>query len=317
MPQPAAPDHPAPRRRRRPAQPRRGRPNWLQRFFDRHPRFTAGAAALVLGYGTVLCSIRLAQAGRTVTSGYGVAVAAGLALPLALIAAVILIWRARRRSGVLVYGSLGLAALWFGCFIYAGPAVYNHNFPLEVITSPAQTAALAVTTMGWAALTALTGLIIVRPPDSGSRGWRDAPPPGPEPGLITGLAGPRKGGWSVTWVCAGRAPDRIHAPSLSQAAAAATAEVAALFAAGALAAGAATEFQLAIYPWPYHGGPIFEITGYPGDFTARDSTSDGGASLHGATLEDLLTAAQQMPGGHGAMFRWARPVSALPPAGLG
>lgn len=122
----------------------------------------------------------------------------------------------------------------------------------------------------------------------------------------------RKGGWSVTWVCAGRAPDRVHAPSLSQAAAAATAEVAALFAAGALAAGAATEFQLAIYPWPYHGGPIFEISGSPGDFTARDSNGST-ASLHGATLEDLLTAAQRMPDGHGAMFRWARPVSALPP----
>ena len=31
--------------------------------------------------------------------------------------------------------------------------------------------------------------------------------------------------------------------------------------------------------------------------------------------EDLLTAAQRMPAGHGAMFRWTRPVSALPPPG--
>ena len=32
---------------------------------------------------------------------------------------------------------------------------------------------------------------------------------------------------------------------------------------------------------------------------------------------DLLTAAQRMPAGHGAMFRWTRPVSALPPPWLG
>jgi hypothetical protein len=36
--------------------------------------------------------------------------------------------------------------------------------------------------------------------------------------------------------------------------------------------------------------------------------------VHGATLEDVLTA-QRLPAGHGAMFRWTRPVSALPPPG--
>ncbi len=41
----------------------------------------------------------------------------------------------------------------------------------------------------------------------------------------------------------------------------------------------------------------------------------GVTSVPGATLEDLLTAAQRMPAGHGAMFRWTRPVSALPPPG--
>ena len=217
-PEPATPKPAAPRRRGRPARRRRGgpaRPNVVQRFFNRYPRTAAGLCAVALGYTTVLCSIHLAQAGRTVGSGYGLAVAAGLAFPVVLTAALILIWRARRKSGVLIFGVLGLGVLWFGCFIYASPAVYNHGFPLEVITSPVQAAALALTVMGAATVTLMTGLIIFRPPDAGSRGWRDPGPAGPRPGLITGLAGPRKNGWSVTWVCTGRVPAPIHAPSLS------------------------------------------------------------------------------------------------------
>ncbi len=101
----------------------------------------------------------------------------------------------------------------------------------------------------------------------------------------------------------------MHAPSLSLAATVASATVASLFARETV--NAATEFQLAIYPWPYHDGPVFDITGAPGGFTARD----GATSVQGATLEDLLTAAQRMPAGHGAMFRWTRPVSTLPPPG--
>jgi hypothetical protein len=286
---------------------RDSRPNVVQRFYNRHPRSAAALFTVLLGYTTVLCSIHLAQAGRTVGPGYGLAVAAGLALPVVLLAALILIFRARRKPGVLIYGVLGLGVLWFGCFIYASPAVYNHGFRLEVITSPAQAAALALTAMGAAVLTALAGLIIIRPPDTGSRGWRAPAPAGPPPGLITGLAGPRKNGWSVTWVSAGRTPAPIHAPSLSLAATVASATVASLFAGGTV--DAATEFQLAIHPWPYHGGPVFEITGAPGGFTAQHDA----ASVHGATLEDLLAAAQRLPAGHGAMFHWTRPVSALPP----
>jgi hypothetical protein len=233
----------------------------VQRFSNRYPRSAAGLFAVLLGYTTVLCSIHLAQAGRTVGSGYGLAVAAGLAFPVVLIAALILIFRARRKSGVLIFGVFGLGVLWFGCFIYASPAVYNHGFPLEVMTSPAQAAALALTVMGAAMVTALTGLLIVRPPNTGSRGWRDPSPSGPRPGLITGLAGPRKNGWSVTWVSAGRTPAPIHAPSLSLAATVASATVASLFARGTV--DAATEFQLAIYPWPYHGGTVLRSPAHP------------------------------------------------------
>jgi hypothetical protein len=281
----------------------------VQRLFNRYPRSFAAVCAVLLGYTTALFSIHLAQAGRTAGPGYGPAVAAGLALPVVLLAALILIWRATRKSGVLIFGILGLGVLWFGCFIYASPAVYNHGFRLEVITSPVQTAALALTVMGVAAVTLLTGLIVVWPPRASARGWRDPAPAGPQPGVITGRAGPRKNGWSVTFAGAGRVPAPVHAPSLSLAAAVASATVASLFARGTV--GAATEFRLAIYPWPYRDGPVFDITGTPGGFTARD----GATSVQGATLEDLLTAAQRMPAGHGAMFRWTRPVSTLPPPG--
>jgi hypothetical protein len=311
-PEPATPKPAAPRRRRRRAQLRPGgpaRPNVVQRLFNRYPRSFAAVCAVLLGCTTALFTIHLAQAGRTVGSWYGVAVAGGLLFPVALTVALILIWRVTRKSGVLIFGILGLGVLWFGCFIYAGPAVYNHGLPLEVITSPVQAAALALTAMGTATVTVLTGLIIFRPREAGSRGWRGPAPAGPLPGLITGLAGPRKNGWSVTWVGAGRVPAPVHAPSLSLAATVAAGAVASLFAHGTT--GAATEFQLAIYPWPYHGGPVFDITGAPGGFTARN----GATSVPGATLEDLLTAAQRMPAGHGAMFRWTRPVSALPPPG--
>jgi hypothetical protein len=288
---------------------RNSRPNVVQRVFNRYPRSFAAVCAVLLGYATALFTIHLAQAGRTVGSGYGVAIAGGLLFPVLLTVALILVWRATRKPGVLIFGILGLGVLWFGCFIYASPAVYNHGFPLEVITTPVQAAALALTAMGTATVTLMTGLIVVRPPTASSRGWRDPAPTGPQPGLITGLAGPRKNGWSVTWAGAGRLPAPVHAPSLSLAATVASAAVAGLFARGTV--DAATEFQLAIYPWPYRDGPVFDITETPGGFTARD----GATSVQGATLEDLLTTAQRMPAGHGAMFRWTRPVPTLPPPG--
>jgi hypothetical protein len=293
---------------RQPAVPEYGGgPPRLQRFFERHPRSAAAVCSIGLGYGAARCTIALWHAGSTVGSGYGLAVTIGLICPLAILGLVLCF---RRHGGVLRWGLLGLCGLWFICLIESGPAVFGQaGFRPQVITSPVQAGALALITPGWAVLTVLAGLIVFRPPDSSSRGWQD-PGTGTQHGLITGLAGPRKSGWSVTWVCDGPAPDRIHAPSLSAAAETASAAVADLFSS---AAGPATEFQLAIYPWRYHDGPVFDITGAPGGFTAQD----GAASVYGATLEDLLAAAQRMPAAHGAMFRWTRPVSALSPADPG
>ena len=91
--------------------------------------------------------------------------------------------------------------------------------------------------------------------------------------------------------------------------------VAALYARTSPIAGA--ELQLAIYPWTYDGGPdggpIFDIDGYPGSFTARDIQGSD-RMVNGATLEDLVAAVEHMPDipiGH-SMFRWIRQIASLP-----
>jgi hypothetical protein len=139
---------------------------------------------------------------------------------------------------------------------------------------------------------------------------------GQQPGsLITGVIGPdKKGGWSVSWAGDGAWPPRIQAESLTQAADQAASAVAALYAGHPPVADA--ELLLAIYPWGYESGPMFDITGHAGDLTAHD-VQGSGRSVSGATLEDLVKAARQMPGVPGdSMFRWIRQIASLPlPAG--
>ena len=130
--------------------------------------------------------------------------------------------------------------------------------------------------------------------------------------LITGLAGPdKKGGWSVAWAGDGACPPRVHAETLTQAADQAETAVAALYASFPPVADA--EFQLAIYPWAYQGGPMFDISGDAGAFTAHD-IQGGGQSVSGATLEDLVEAVRQLADvpDDDSMFRWIRQVATLP-----
>jgi hypothetical protein len=130
--------------------------------------------------------------------------------------------------------------------------------------------------------------------------------------LITGLVGPdKKGGWSVSWAGDGACPPDIHAISLTEAADQAAFAVAALYARYPPVAGA--ELQLAIYPWDYRGGPMFDIAGQAGALAARDIQGSD-RSITGATLEDLVEAVRQMPDipeGQ-SMFRWVRQVASLP-----
>jgi hypothetical protein len=133
-----------------------------------------------------------------------------------------------------------------------------------------------------------------------------------QPGdLITGVARPDKtGGWSVTWAGDGAWPPKVAAASLTDAAGQATAAVATLYAEYPPVPGA--ELQLAIYPWDYKGGPMFDITGTAGAFTARDIQGSG-QSVSGSTLEDLVEAVSQLSGvpADDSMFRWTRKVASL------
>lgn len=75
------------------------------------------------------------------------------------------------------------------------------------------------------------------------------------------------------------------------------------------------ELQLAIYPWGYQGGPIFDISGHAGALTALDIQGSE-RSVSGATLEDLVAAVRQIPDlpADDSMFRWVRQVASLPAA---
>jgi hypothetical protein len=130
--------------------------------------------------------------------------------------------------------------------------------------------------------------------------------------LVTGVAGPdKKGGWSVTWAGDGALPSRVQAETLTQAADEAASGVATLYARFPPVAGA--ELQLAIYPWGYKSGPMFDITGSAGAYTATDIQGSG-LSVSGATLEELVEAVRglaEAPAGD-SMFRWVRQVASLP-----
>ena len=73
------------------------------------------------------------------------------------------------------------------------------------------------------------------------------------------------------------------------------------------------ELQLAIYPWHYDDGPMFDIAGQQGAFIARDIQGSD-LAVQGTTLEDLITAVERMPDvpPDNAMFRWIRPIASLP-----
>jgi hypothetical protein len=134
--------------------------------------------------------------------------------------------------------------------------------------------------------------------------------------LITGVVAPdKKGGWLVSWAGDGVWPPDIYAASLTQAADQASSAVAALYARYPAVAGA--ELQLAVYPWRYRHGPMFDITGQAGALTARDIQGSD-RSVVGETLEDLVEAVSQMadiPDGD-SMLRWVRQIADLPiPAG--
>jgi hypothetical protein len=105
--------------------------------------------------------------------------------------------------------------------------------------------------------------------------------------LLTGLIGPRGSGWDVSWVGDGRLPRHLAAATLTEAVDQAAAV---LYLRHPASTAAAADFQVALFPYHYTKGPIFEITGGPAMFTAAENESD--RVLRGATLEDLVAAAE-------------------------
>lgn len=137
-------------------------------------------------------------------------------------------------------------------------------------------------------------------------------PPGD---FLTGSIGPDKDGWwSVMWSGDGAWPQPVRAQTLTETADQASAAAADLYASHP--ARPIAELQLAIFPWNYRSGPIFDISGGPGDFIAQDL--DGSCpSINGTTLEDLVASVKHMPGAgvDHSMFRWIRQISAIPGSG--
>jgi hypothetical protein len=131
--------------------------------------------------------------------------------------------------------------------------------------------------------------------------------------LITGVVGREKdGGWSVFFISEGLEPAEVRAWTLTEVTDQAAAVVASLYAKHPPVEGA--ELQLAIYPWEiYRGGPIFDISGERGSYTARDIQGSD-VAVQGATLEDLVSTIEQMPDVPltNSMFRWLRPIASLP-----
>lgn len=130
--------------------------------------------------------------------------------------------------------------------------------------------------------------------------------------LITGIAGPEKdGGWSVSFVSDGLEPAEVRTWTLTEALDGAAAAVASLYAEHPPVEGA--ELQLAIYPWDYRGGPMFDVAGQHGSFTARDLQGSD-VAVQGATIEDLVTEVERKPDvpPKNSMFRWIRPIASLP-----
>jgi hypothetical protein len=112
--------------------------------------------------------------------------------------------------------------------------------------------------------------------------------PGRPAALITGVVGHEEdGGWSVFFISEGLEPAKVRAWTLTEVIDGASAAVATLYAGHPPVDDA--ELQLAIYPWNYDGGAIFDIAGQQGSFSAWDIQGSD-LAVRGATLEDLVTA---------------------------
>jgi len=294
----------------------------LRGFFQRHPGVAVGLGLAAMTYLTVLSFLRLIQARGTVHGDWGLTVAAGLAASPALIAvaAGVFWWAHRRRADMpqlTIYAAMVFLAIFLLGLGYTRSALAPAIGPPEKVTTPFQLGVIAFMTPVYCGIVALLGwtsVWLVRNRGNAPVASRPAAP-GRAARLarpaqrLTGFISPGKRGWAVTWVADGSIPHRASAPTLTATADEATAAAARLYLHQPAITGA--ELQLAICPGPYRSGPILQVTGEPGAFTATDPRS--GKICQGAALEDLIAAhLADGPGGNDFMLHWTRPIAALP-----
>jgi hypothetical protein len=130
-------------------------------------------------------------------------------------------------------------------------------------------------------------------------------------GVLTCLVSAEDDAWAVSWMSDNtrKEPPEFEAASLTEAVDQAATAALALWSVRPLVPGALLDF--AIYPWRYgKNGAIYDISGRPGDFTARDIQGSN-REVRASSLEGLVEAVSQQPGGDVAMLRWDRPFAEL------
>jgi hypothetical protein len=295
----------------------------LRRYFDRHPAVPLGAGCLAMIYAVALSIQRIMHVRRTVHAGWALTVAVGLASSLALIGGVMgcfwWAWRRRAQAPELsVALVVGLAGAFLAGLVYTRPAVMPAVGAPATVTSTFQLAAITFMIPLYGGIAALLAWVYTRlannrknPPAVKNVSVRETAVPDRRRGhLLTALIGPSADGWSVTWTRVGRTPRPLSAPTLT--AAAEQAAAAAIRRWQSRPPRATAELTLAIYPTNDKRGPILEVSGPPGNFTATNPES--GITVHGATLEDLVAAAHRAvePPARGFILHWTRPITALP-----
>jgi hypothetical protein len=284
----------------------------FERWLQRHPRTTLGIGIAALGATVVWEIFRIAAARHTVLNGWAAGLVVGLAASVAMITVLVTIYRliqgAPRRHGGLAF----LVTVLIGAspavvaFVFTAPQPGPESAAPYIVTTAASVAGMAYAAMFFVLYFVLLmralSKVMRSPPAAVADTDRE---------LLTALVGPCETGWDVSWTGEGRTPARLTAPTLTevtdQAAAAAVQRY--LRHPGEAAK---ADFQIVLFPRSYTEGPIFEINGRPGAFTATDRLS--GRTLNGSTLETLLQAAEtadDLQAGE-YMFHWNRPVTALP-----
>ncbi len=175
----------------------------------------------------------------------------------------------------------------------------------------------AITTVFFVPLTLFLfyGAIRLRHADSGTQSPMPLFRRKADPALarvLTCLVFAKSDSWEVGWMSDNtkKEPPEFEAASLTEAVDQAATAAQALWSTLPPIPGA--EIDFAIYPWPYgRNGAIYDISGGPGGFTARDIQGSD-REVRAASLEALVETLSREPAGDIAMLRWRRPFADLP-----